>query len=78
MDNKQAQQKPYCYTYTENGEEYFAPPKAYVPDDAMPLFTFPPQRTWVGLTDEEIEKWPPEIHSVIRAIEKILEEKNNG
>ena len=54
MAKQPAQQEPYCYTYTENGEEYFAPPKAYVPDDAMPLFTFPPaQRTWVGLTESD-------------------------
>lgn len=39
-----AQQEPYCYTYTENGEEYFAPPKAYVPDDAKPLYTSPPAK----------------------------------
>ena len=51
----QPEQEPYCYTYTENGEEYFAPPTAYVPDNAKPLYTTPPQRTWVGLTDEDLE-----------------------
>jgi len=40
--------------------------------------TTPPQRQWVGLTDEEIDKWTPEIHGVIRAIEQALKEKNNG
>ena len=44
---KEPEQEPYCYTYTENGEEYFAPPTAYVPDNAKPLYTTPPQRTWV-------------------------------
>ena len=34
------------------------------------------QRTWVGLTDEEVDEWTPEIHSVIRAIEAKLREKN--
>ncbi len=34
------------------------------------------QRTWVGLTDEEIDRWTPEIHVVIRAIEAKLKEKN--
>ena len=34
------------------------------------------QRQWVGLTDEEIDEWTPEIHSVIRAIEAKLKEKN--
>ena len=38
-----AQQEPYCYTYIENGEEYFAPVNdAYLPDDAEPLYTSPP------------------------------------
>jgi len=44
----------------------------------VPLYTTPPQRTWVGLTDEEIDKWTPEIHGVIRAIEAKLKEKNCG
>ena len=35
-----------------------------------------PQRTWVGLTDEEINEWTPEIHGVIQAIEAKLKEKN--
>jgi hypothetical protein len=34
------------------------------------------QRTWVGLTDEELDEWTPEIHDVIRAIEAKLKEKN--
>jgi len=42
----------------------------------QPLYTTPPQRTWVGLTDEEIDEWTPEIHVVIRAIEAKLKEKN--
>jgi len=38
---------------------------------------FPPsQREWVGLTDEEINEWTPEICSVIQAIEAKLKEKN--
>ena len=57
----------------------------------IPLYTTPPQhsaiartaavgedtrRAWVGLTDEEIDEWTPEIHVVIRAIEAKLKEKN--
>ena len=34
------------------------------------------QRTWVGLTDDEIDEWTPEIHTVIKAIEAKLKEKN--
>ena len=36
------QQEPFCYFYIENGEEFFAPKNAYVPDDAKPLYTSPP------------------------------------
>jgi len=35
-----------------------------------------PERPWVGLTDEEIDKWTPEIHVVIRAVEQLLMERN--
>ena len=48
----------------------------------------PPQRTWVGLTDEEIDKtWRSVDHTipyaqfridVAKAIEAKLKEKNNG
>ena len=39
-------------------------------------FTQSPQRTWVGLTDEEVDEWTPEIHVVIQAIEAKLKERN--
>ena len=46
-------------------------------EDDVALYTSPPaQRTWIGLTDEEIDEWTPEIHAVIRAIEAKLKEKN--
>ena len=35
------------------------------------------KRQWIGLTDEEVDEWTPEIHSVIRAIEAKLKEKND-
>jgi hypothetical protein len=34
-------QEPFCFFYVENGEEYFAPKGAYVPDNAQPLYTTP-------------------------------------
>jgi hypothetical protein len=65
-----------------------------LPNDvtAIPLYTTPQQRTWVGLTDEEVEKldcvkvmWQEldrvEIHGVkefYRNIETKLKEKNNA
>ena len=47
-----------------------------------PLYTTPPQRTWVGLTDEEIDDlWEStasyyNTHDFARAIEAKLKEKN--
>jgi hypothetical protein len=69
-------QEPFCYAYKENGEDFFAPKDGYYPADAKPLYTHPPQRTWVGLTDEEINEWTPEIHGVIQDIEAKLKERN--
>jgi hypothetical protein len=51
-----------------------------------PLYTAPPQREWVGLTDEEIEDlWGEPVdlmysgnYNAIRAIEAKLKEKNDN
>jgi hypothetical protein len=51
-----------------------------------PLYTTPPQRTWVGLTDEEIDSyfedhgWSPseDYYPVIKDIEAKLKEKNGA
>jgi len=40
------------------------------------FYTTPPKRPWVGLTDEEMDEWTPEIHGVIRSIEAALRSKN--
>jgi hypothetical protein len=40
---EQPVQEPFRFFYVdENGEEYFAPTTANVPDDAQPLYTTPP------------------------------------
>ena len=50
----------------------------------VPLYTTPPQRTWVGLTDEEIEQLHTAwvlgggFRQLCNAIETKLKEKNNG
>jgi hypothetical protein len=48
--------------------------------ETVPLYTTPPQRTWVGLTDEEIEdiplRQPNGYAGYARAIEAKLKEKN--
>jgi hypothetical protein len=43
-----------------------------------PLYTAPPRREWCSLSEEEIDRWTPEIHPVIRAVEQALKEKNHG
>jgi hypothetical protein len=42
-----------------------------------PLYTHPPRREWKGLSQEEIDRWTPEIHPVILAVEAELKEKNH-
>jgi len=44
----------------------------------IPLFTAPPQRTWVGLTDEERERFRGLGFVGVSAVEAKLKEKNNG
>jgi hypothetical protein len=50
------------------------------PKDESMLYTTPPQRTWVGLTDEEIEKvWDSGVRAfplLARELEAKLKEKN--
>ena len=55
-------------------------------EHTVPLYTHPPQRTWVGLTDEEIKTicvengWDSSWQSMrfARAIEAKLKEKNGA
>jgi hypothetical protein len=46
----------------------------------IPLYTTPPQRTWVGLTDvDAVELWQLARHDIVefaRIIEAKLKEKN--
>jgi len=54
-------------------------------DDSVPLYAAPPQREWVGLTEEEIRDClgpeavciPPGWSRLTRAIEAKLKEKNS-
>jgi len=76
-------QEPYCFFYVENGEEYFAPKGAYVPDNAQPLYTTQPAaRQWVRLTDEDkltVRSMPWEtLGGLMDNIEAKLKEKNHG
>ena len=51
-------QEPFCFYYVENGEEYFAPKGAYVPDNAQPLYTTPPAQPAVpdAMTSADIQE----------------------
>jgi hypothetical protein len=44
----------------------------------QPLYTTPPQRTWVGLTDEDEIDWEEggNLKDLVKAIEAKLKEKN--
>jgi hypothetical protein len=44
----------------------------------IPLYTAPPQRTWVGLTDEDDIDWEESgnLRDLVKAIEAKLKEKN--
>ena len=52
----------------------------------VPLYATPPQRTWVGLTDEEVLKFRDIVPNTLgydliefaQAIEAKIKEKNNG
>lgn len=47
-------------------------------EEGEKLYTTPPaaQRTWVGLTDAEIEEWDYDVRDVVMDIEKMLRDKN--
>ena len=49
-------------------------------EDRVPLYTAPPQREWVGLTDEEARELcvanVPYVVDMVRALEAKLKEKN--
>jgi len=50
-------------------------------EDRVPVYTAPPQRHWVGLTDEEIESWDlpvlPTVAQFARFVEAKIKEKNH-
>ena len=51
-------------------------------DYTISLYTAPPKREWVGLTDEEVESWRGNYDffdsALVREVEAKLKEKNNG
>ena len=84
-------QEPVAWLSTDSiGERHLCFDKPLDNDPVQPLYTTPPQRTWVGLTKKEIllvnEKQDEsiiaapddELIQFARAIEAKLKEKNNG
>ena len=80
-------QEPVAWLSTDCiGERYLCFTKPKDNDPVQPLYTTPPKKEWVGLTDEEIQKvvskkwWDWEdlfdIEGFSRAIEVKLREKN--
>ena len=81
------------FSIKRNAQIEFARRNEAYPDDGrklIPLYTTPPQRTWVGLTEEDIddaeihltscrnnhESWIEGIQEFAQAIEAKLKEKN--
>ena len=72
-------QEPVAWFRYQQGSRVYYDSKKW--DDCQPLYTTPPQRTWVGLTDEEIFETHKQVDSMqyltfAKAIEAKLKEKN--
>ena len=76
----EAKGKPVAWYHVENNKVFFtsSPSDDLIGKYWTPLYTTPPQRTWVGLTDEEIDgcDWGQSERDFARAIEAKLKEKN--
>jgi hypothetical protein len=78
---QEIEQEPVAWYRDEDGIRIYYETKVW--DDCTPLYTTPQQRTWVGLTDEEIVSTSKETHfaskpvtAFAKAIEAKLKEKN--
>lgn len=85
----QPAQKPKSFTYNEVADAMNSlrkgnsVQKAYAEEvGKLKLYTAPPQRTWVGLTEEDIAliDWESLVSKkdCVRVIEAKLKDKNNG
>ena len=79
----EAKDEPVAWMYEVNHAhtclDLFEPPDdAYDEGTLYPLYTTPPQRTWVGLTDEDELDWEEggNLKDLVKAIEAKLKEKN--
>ena len=74
----QPEQEPVAWVY--NGILHEFDPSEFATSEVKPLYTAPPKREWVGLTDEEAREIRLKVGSAAdvyaRAIEAKLKEKN--
>ena len=82
----QPEQEPVAFYNPQHGGFYWAKPTTISAPQAvdivpLALYTTPPQRTWVGLTEQQIRKIcgsVPSIREAVKEAEAKLKEKNNG
>ena len=78
----QPEQEPVGYVTIENISSWAQVPsiKWFKKPAEGPLYTAPPKREWVGLTDEEVESWRGNYDffdsALVREVEAKLKEKN--
>ena len=74
----QPEQEPVAWLSTDSiGERHLCFDKPLDNDPVQPLYTAPPQRTWVDLTDEEIDNINyTSAHMLAREVLAKLKEKN--
>jgi hypothetical protein len=84
MDEIQPAQEPVAWAIYDKrgGSKSLHWPENHSPDgdatmfDAVPLYTTPPKREWVGLTDEETSGFTQHEMTVVKYVSKVLQEKN--
>ena len=85
IQKAEPEQEPVAYFNPQvKGGFYWAKPTKItapvtVSVEPMPLYTTPPQRTWVGLTDEEDIDWDGtgNLKQLVEAVEAKLKAKNH-
>ena len=79
----QPEQEPVAYVTIETISSWAKVPsiKWFKKPTEGPLYTAPPKREWVGLTDEEVEAWRGNYDffdsALVREVEAKLKEKNS-
>ena len=71
---KQPQQEPVAWVY--NGILHEFDPSEFATSEVKPLYTAPPKREWVGLTEDEKQFFKAMGFSGIDIVEAKLKEKN--